>query len=149
MRQQKTDRGAVATLKTYFNRMDFADRDSDLDMDMLTNAAWEGATFSNGANGTINLNAVFGVPVNARAVFVWASARDAASAGGTYYFNVRTKATTANPHFTCRCPQGVDDELGQQHGFVPIPAAGTLYYNVVASGVNTMDVWLRIIGWVR
>lgn len=148
MRRKSTDRQAIDILRNYFGKICFADRDGDLDMDPLTNAAWEAAAFSNGATGTINWNALFGVPLKARAVFLWVAARDSASAGGSYAFNLRARATTSDPSLTCRCPRAVNDEPAHQHGWVPIAAAGTSYYNITASGANTMDVWVRVVAYV-
>ena len=149
MRQQKTDRGAIDTLKTHFSRVQIADKDEDLDRDPYIAAAWNPITLSNGAAGTIDWVATFGLPEMPKLVFVQAAVRDAASTGGNYYIDFKAKSTTTLASFTCKANRAVDDHANWYTGLIPVQENGTSYYLVTASGVNTMDVWVRVVACIK
>jgi len=149
MRQQKTDRGAIDTLKSYFSKFQIADKDGDLDMDPYIAAAWNPMTLSNGSTGTINWAVIFGLPEIPKLVFVQCAVRDSASTGGNYYCDFKAKVTTTLASFTCKSNRAVDDHANWYTGLIPVQADGTSYYRVVASGVNTFDVFLRVVAWIK
>lgn len=114
-----------------------ADKDSDGDFDPLTAAAWENSTKS--GNGTINLNTVFGVPTESKAVKVIILGTDGTP--GTS-FNLKAKSTTSQYSLAVRVT--VANIYAQSHGSVAIAADGTIYYSFSA----TWDAfYLRVVGW--
>lgn len=117
--------------------VELADRDDDLDMDPLTAAAWENVTRV--GNGTINWNAVFGVPANAIGVFI----RTSGAHTGPVTFILQAKVTTTNASFvTSTQVNGVGIYT---HGLVPIAADGTSYYAFLAAWGM---FYLRVVGWI-
>jgi len=114
-----------------------ADKDGDGDYDPLTAAAWENSTKD--GSGTINLNTVFGVPTNARAVLVWLYMTD--SVAGTL-FRLKAKSTTTNS--SLEPDTQVANVARREQGITPIASDGTIYYSFSAA----VDIfYLRIVGW--
>ena len=144
-----TDREAIDRLKLHFSKFQIADKDGDLDRDPYTSAAWNGNAFSNGATGTINWVTAFGLPEIPQAVWVEVHLRDADSSAGDYHIAFRAKVTTTRDSATCRCDRENNDNLDNHQRLIPVADNGTSYYSVVASGVNTMDVWIRVIAWMK
>lgn len=136
-------------LRNYFSKVQIADKDADLDRDPYDSAAWNGDSFSNGATGTIDWVVAFGLPEIPKMVFVWSQVRDSGSAAGDYYIDFKAKVTTTRECFRVRCTRTGNDHFGNAHGVIPVADNGTSYYSVTASGVNTMDVWLFVIAWVK
>ena len=149
MRLPSTDRGAIDKLKNHFSKVQIADRDEDLDRDPYTAGAWNFMTLSNGATGTIDWVATFGLPEIPKMVCLYSELRDVASAGGDYYIDFLAKATTGGTALRFRCDRAANDNWDSHQGLVAVADNGTTYYAVVASGVNTMDVRLRVPAWTR
>ena len=149
MRLPSTDRGAIDKLKNHFSKIQISDKDADLDRDPYVAAAWAPMTLSNGATGTIDWVVTFGLPEIPKLVFLMVTVRDDASAGGNYVIDFRAKATTTNPSLEARTERAVNDGWRSAHGPVAVADNGTTYYAVVASGVNTMDVFVRVVSWTR
>jgi len=149
MRVQKTDRGAIDKLKNHFSKVQIADLDGDLDRDPYIAGAWAPMTLSHGATGTIDWVVTFGLPEIPKMVFLYAAVRDVASAGGDYSLDFKAKVTTTNWSINARAERGNNDSLRTSHGCVAVADNGTTYYAATASGVNTMDVFLRVVAWER
>ena len=148
MRLPSTDRGAIDKLKNHFSKIQIADADADLDRDPYIAGAWAPMTLSNGAVGTIDWVATFGLPEIPKAVVVLITARDVASAGGNYGFYLRARVTTTNISVEARTERAANDAWRSSQGMVAVADNGTTYYTAVASGVNTMDVYLRVVAWI-
>lgn len=110
----------------------------------LTSTSWAGNSFSNTSATKIDLSSVFGVPDNIKAVCIRIQARDSAS-WGTNNLYVGFGPDGSNWHVTCRVFGG--DVISDFWGICPCDSAGDIYYTVAASGTNTLDVWLRIMGY--
>ena len=149
MRLPSTDRGAIDKLKNHFSKVQIADMDEDLDRDPYFAAAWNPMTLSNGATGTIDWVVTFGLPEIPKMVFLSVDVRDAASTGGAHLIMFRAKNTTTRYSVGARAEQAVDDATRSEHGPVAVADNGTTYYAVTASGVNTMDVYIRVVAWER
>ena len=142
-----TDREAIDRLKLHFSKIQIADADHDLDRDSYL--AWNNVAFSNGATGTLDWVAVAGLPEIPKAVFVWCQVRDSASSLGDYYIDFKARVTTTRTSFRARANRENDDNLENDHGLIPVADNGTSYYSVTASGVNTMDVYLWVVAWMK
>jgi len=144
-----TDREGIDRLKLHFSKIQIANADADLDRDPYFAAAWNPMTLSNGATGTIDWVATFGLPKIPKLVWLFASVRDSGSAAGDYYINFQARATTTRVSFRPRANRENNDNIESDHGCVAVADNGTTYYSVVASGVNTMDVWLSVVVWMK
>jgi len=114
-----------------------ADKDGDGDYDPLTAAAWENVTKV--GNGTINWNAVFGVPTDAKVVALIILGIDAAA---SRVFQMKARVGTTNYSFEPTTQ--VANIAIRSHGVVAIAADGTSYYNFNAA----WDFfYLRVVGW--
>ena len=149
MRLPSTDRGAIDKLKNHFSKVQITDLDADLDRDPYVAAAWDPMTLSNGATGTIDWVVTFGLPEIPKMVWLLVHVRDVASAGFNCGINLYAKSTTTNSSITARAERAGDDNLRTTHGCVAVADNGTTYYAVTASGVNTMDVWVRVVAWIK
>ena len=144
-----TDREAIDRLKLHFSKFQIADKDHDLDRDPYIAAAWNPKTLSNGATGTIAWVATFGLPEIPKAVWIEIHLRDSDSAAGDYYIGLQARSTTTTFSAMARCDREANDNIDNHQRLVPVADNGTSYYAVVASGVNTMDVWIRVIAWMK
>lgn len=114
----------------------------------LTSTSWDGDAYSTTAKTEINLNTVFGVPAGAKAVQVWVAAQDSGSEAGTNIAVLLSpNATAAQGPVWCRLDGTPNDHYHSESGKVPCNASGNIYYQVAASGVGTMDIWIQIWGW--
>ena len=149
MRLPSTDRGAIDKLKNHFSKIQIADLDGDLDRDPYVAGAWNPMTLSDTAAGTIDWVVTFGLPEIPKLVWLLVHVRDVASGGGAYGIEFRAKATTTLASITARAERANNDSLRTTHGVVAVADNGTSHYLVTASGVNTMDAWIRLVAWTR
>lgn len=114
----------------------------------LTSTSWDGDARSTTAKTLIDMSAVFtGYPSGARAVLVDVALRDIASAGGDYY--IRLDSTDANGvGVLIPCGGLANDKIASHQAWVPCDANGDIYFQIVASGASTLDVWLEVRGWL-
>src|SRR5574340_1088389 len=114
----------------------------------LTSTSWDGETYSTTAKTLIDLSATFGVPAGVRAVYVRLFAKDTASAGASGVYIALSGTSTVSLHaLGLFCDRAVNNALISVSGEVPCDANGDIYYQVGASGVNTMTVDLQIWGY--
>ena len=149
MKRKRTDRQGIDILKNYFSRFQIADEDGDLDRDPYNPAAWQNNTLSNGATGTIDWVVTFGLPEIPKFVFLKIDVRDSASAGGAYRFQMKAKNTTTTYSLDAWAERAANDAIRGTIGGVAVADNGTTYYGVQASGVNTMDVWIGLVAWIK
>ena len=147
MRLPSTDRGAIDKLKNHFSKIQIADLDADLDRDPYIAGAWAPMTLSNGATGTIDWVVTFGLPEIPKMVWLYVGVRDVASAGADAGIEFKARVTTTSASIVARSERANNDSLRSTHGVVAVADNGTTYWSVAASGVNTMDVWVRVIAW--
>jgi hypothetical protein len=115
----------------------------------LTSTSWDGDAYSTTAKTVIDLSAVFGMPAGAKAVLVRALARDSASAAtATCYIGLSPNNTAASFPLNIRLDNhSPNDGIMEELGTVPCNSDGDIYYQIVASGAGTMDVWIEIWGY--
>lgn len=114
----------------------------------LTSTDWDGDAYSTTLKTKIDLSSVFSVPAGVRAVLVQLLARDSGSAASTtIFFGISPNNTDAsNP--VMAVGRGLpNDTLVYVSGVCPCDANGDIYYQIVASGVGTMDCYIRIWGY--
>jgi len=114
----------------------------------LTSTSWDGDARSTTTATKIDMSSVFsGYPTDAvKAVMVRLACRDSAKLGttglsigvgpsATYYYNVSTIAIGG-------------DVISSQTAWCACDAAGDIYFQVAASGTNTLDAWLEVWGYI-
>jgi len=112
----------------------------------LTSTSWDGDARSTTAKTKIDLSAVFGVPAGVKAVLMLVNLRDSASAS-TYSYMYLAPNDTANNGLIFSADNGKNDGLVPVTAIVPCNVDGDIYYQTVASGIDTMDVTLHIWGY--
>ena len=114
----------------------------------LTSTSWDGDSFSTTAKTKIDLSAVFGVPAGVKAVQVRLFCQDSASSSnGGLYFGVGGNNTAGDMSVLAR-PIGIaNDYRVEGQGICACDANGDIYYQCVASGAGTLDVWIQIFGY--
>jgi len=117
----------------------------------LTGEDFDGDSFSTTAKTLIDLSLAsgahgFGVPAGVHAVSCEVSIRDSGSAGGDYYI-ILGPTNNAGEGKVVRCSGLPNDSWVSGDLLVPCDASGDIYYQIVASGAGTMDVYIRIWGY--
>mgnify|MGYP001413713846 FL=1 len=113
----------------------------------LTSTSWDGDARSTTAKTLIDLSSVFEVPAGVKAVIVNAAVRDSGSAAAADAFLCLcpNNSSLAGPKISCA---GLPNDVWAYGSFtVPCNSNGDIYYQIVASGSGTMDVYLEIWGW--
>jgi hypothetical protein len=114
----------------------------------LTSTDWDGDAHSNTDKTLIDLSSVFGAPAGIEAVLVYVQMRDSGSAGAQPYI-ILSPNNTATSGLYVRAPGITNDYYVSQTLVVPCDANGDIYYQISATGTDTMDVYLQIWGyWV-
>lgn len=112
----------------------------------LTSTAWDGDSFSTTDKTLIDLSAVFGVPAGVRAVLAKIAIRDSGSAATSCRFELSGVSSGTNYSLTAQASP-INDRYAYFNGIVPCDANGDIYYNIIASGSGTMDIYLEIWGY--
>lgn len=113
----------------------------------LVSTSWDGDSFSTAAKTLIDLSAVFGVPAGVKAVYVYAAIRDSGSAAGDAYLALAPNDTSGSG-MHIDCSGQANDSFERNNFIVPCDANGDIYYQIVATGASTMDIYLQIWGYV-
>lgn len=115
---------------------------------VLTSTDWDGDARSTTAATLIDMSTVFGTPANIDAVLLRVSVRDsgssASNSAGYIYF------ADAAPTGICtivRAGGMANDMIVDAQVTVATDANGDIYYSCVASGTNTLDVWIYVLGY--
>lgn len=112
----------------------------------LTSASWAGGSFSTTAKTLINLNSTFGAPTRIKEVLIWYAIRDSGSAANDTWMILDATATAgAGPSFGCAGLANNARARGELT--VVCNTDGNVYYQINASGVNTMNIFLRVFGY--
>jgi len=119
--------------------------------DPYTNADFDGDSFSDVAVHTKIENTSWSttVPATAKALIIRADVRDSGSGATTgLYFRIYSTSTSTYPAMILRPSGKANDTYVSNSGVVPC-TDGDIWYRVNASGANTMDVFLYVVGyWV-
>lgn len=112
----------------------------------LTSANWNGNARSTTGVTVIDLSTEFGVPSQIKAVRVRVAARDSASAGGTYSFELGSTSGFTIAQMTVWM-QSPNDRINENTDAVACNSDGDIYFKNTASGVGTMDVFIYVTGY--
>jgi len=113
----------------------------------LTSTSWDGDARSTTAKTLIDLSSVFEAPAGVKAVIVNAAVRDSGSAAAADALLCLgpNNSSLAGPKISCA---GLPNDVWAYGSFtVPCDSNGDIYYQIVASGSGTMDVYLEIWGY--
>ena len=112
-----------------------------------TSTSWDGDAKSTTARTKIDLSSVFGLPDNIKAVAIRLACNDSNSAASKYlYFAV--SASSGAPAPILARPSGLpNDYYTEAFGICPCDSNGDIYYQIEASGTDTMDCWMEIYGY--
>ena len=112
----------------------------------LASTSWDGDLRSTIGKTLIDLSAVFGIPAGVKAILVTVALNDTASSGGDYWFMLSPNNTSGQGINTrlSKCPNSA---YHNETHVVPCNANGDVYYQINASGTNTMQVYLEIWGY--
>ena len=102
----------------------------------INSASWEGQLHS--GSGTIDWNAVFGVPTSSSAVYIYNSVKDAASGVA---FIMRSSITSC-PCFANRTHEA--DEYNDNHGIVTA-SSGSSQWSVSSGSMD--EIYMRVVGY--
>lgn len=115
----------------------------------LTSTSWDGDSFSTTAATLIDLSAVFSVPAGVKAVLLNVVINDSGSAAATDCYIGFAPTNAASPQ-ACQvdCNGVPNDGFRRGGGWCPCDANGDIYYQIAATGAGTMDVRIRIWGYM-
>lgn len=111
----------------------------------LTSTSWDGDAHSTTAKTLIDLSAVFGAPAGVKAVLVGVVIRDSDSAATDTWLCLSPNNTASSGILFS--PYPVNDRIARLNAVVPCNVDGDIYFQISASGVNTMDIDLKIWGY--
>ncbi len=111
----------------------------------LTSTSWDGDLFSTTAKTLIDLSAVFGAPEGIKAIIAEYSIKDTGSSNGT----CRLVLSPNNVNMTGVHLMGspTNGHFATSNAIIPCDANGDIYYQIVASGTNTMTIYIQILGY--
>jgi hypothetical protein len=114
----------------------------------LTSTSWDGDARSTTGKTLIDLSDVFGAPAGIKAISAYIYLRDSGSAGSnTTYFGLSPNDTDGQLAMACGSRGLPNDYYAFEQGICPCDANGDVYYQCIATGSNTLDVWLEIWGY--
>ena len=114
----------------------------------LTSTSWDGDAYSTqGTSTQIDLSAVFGLPANIKAVAMTVGIRDSGSAAATDIHFACGPSSTYWYALLADCAGLANDSFHNHSANVPCDANGDVWYRILASGVDTMDIWIRVWGY--
>jgi hypothetical protein len=112
----------------------------------LTSTDWDGDARSTTAKTKIDLSEVFDVPAGISAVLAYIYASDSGSAGSEAWFSL--SPSSYGVYTLLNILQGVPNGTPRAlSGVVPCDSNGDIYFQCVASGVDTLSVLLFIWGY--
>lgn len=113
----------------------------------LDSTSWDGDLFSTTAKTKIDLSSVFGVPAGVKAVLIRLVARDSGSSSATCQLAVSPN-DTVNTVVVQVYLQGLANNVYRaSSGICPCDSNGDIYYQIAASGTNTLQAWMHIWGY--
>lgn len=111
----------------------------------LTSTLWDNDTHSTTSKTVIDLSTVFGAPAGIKAILADVEISDTGSAGTECMLFLAPSNTDA---LGAVVKAGdVNSRWGSAMIVVPCNSDGDVYYQIIASGVNTMAVIIRIWGY--
>ena len=115
----------------------------------LTSTDFDGDSFSTTAKTKIDLSDKFGTPAGIKAVLLHYGIKDSASETGGYYISFSPNDTVGEWAALFKIQGLTNDVQYRDSSTIPCDANGDIYYQINASGVETMDVVIQIWGYFR
>ena len=112
----------------------------------LTSTSWDGDAYSTTAKTLIDMSAVFGVPAQVRFVLIKLAISDSGSDAADCYM-ILAPTNTALEGMSAGAPTP-KTRWGRECLVVPCDANGDIYYQIVASDSSTLDVVLKVWGYM-
>jgi len=98
-------------------------------------------------SGLVDLSSVFGAPAGIKAVLLYVRASDSASSSSNCYIGFSPNDTADSWALVNKPYDQANNTYRHAQGIVPCDANGDIYYQIEASGANTMNVYLEIWGY--
>jgi len=111
----------------------------------LTCTDFDGDSFSTTSKTLVDLSADFGAPAGIRAVLLVVTVKDSLSAGMDTYLVLGPEDTDGVGFYFS--PLTINDRVARYCAIVPCNADGDIYYQVVAGGSSTFDIYIRVWGY--
>ena len=111
----------------------------------LTSTSWDGDAFSTTSKTLIDLSTVFGVPPAIKAILAEYSIKDSGSSNGTC--RLVLSANNANMTGVHLMGSPTNNHFATSNAIIPCDVNGDIYYQIVASGTNTMTIYIQILGY--
>ena len=114
----------------------------------LTSTSWDGDSYSTTAKTKIDLSAVFGAPAGIKAIYVRIFAGDSGSLNNTCYLLLSPNDTEGSSA-VASWPQGkANNAADDSYGICPCDENGDVYYQIRATGANTLFAYIQIWGYL-
>jgi len=111
----------------------------------LTSTSWDGDLYSTTSKTLIDLSTVFGAPAGIKAILAEYSIKDSGSSNGTC--RLVLSANNANMTGVHLMGSPTNNHFATSNAIIPCDVNGDIYYQVVASGTNTMTIYIQILGY--
>lgn len=112
----------------------------------LTSTNYDGDLHSTAAKAEVNLVNEFGTPAGLKAILVMTGIKDAGSSGTDCYM-ILSPNDVAGQGFVTRVEFLPNNADHNETHIIPCNAAGNVYVQFLASGVNTLAAWIQIWGY--
>lgn len=115
----------------------------------LTSTSFDGDSFSSVSKTKIDMSSVFSITDTASisAYHIQVFCRDSGSDSTSSYGVVLWNNNTNQYGEWVSCSGLANDAIARGMVIVPADASGDIYYQFVASGTSTLDVWIRVMGY--
>lgn len=112
-----------------------------------TSTNWDGDARSTTAKTKIDLSEVFGIPAGVKAIIAKVSIRDSGSATSPGPAIILSPNDTSYSGKTVQVGGRPNDYFERGDVIVPCNSDGDIYYQIDASGTETLDAWIEIWGY--
>ena len=112
-----------------------------------TSTSWDGDARSTTGKTLIDLSVVFGVPALIKAILVRLTAKDSGSSTGFCQLALSPNNTADSVSVQAYLQGVANNVFVTENGIVPCDANGDVYYQIAASGTNTLSAYIEIWGW--
>lgn len=115
----------------------------------LTSTSFDGDAFSTTGKTLIDLSTEFSVPAGVKAVYMQVSARDSGSASASPAANIGFAPNNTDTSYAMQVFLGdkANDVFDVKFGICPCDTNGDIYYQITASGTDTLDAYVYIWGY--
>ena len=113
----------------------------------LTSTSWDGDLFSTTAKTKIDLSSVFSVPAGVKAVLIRLVAKDSGSASTICQLAVSPNDTADSVVIQAYLQGFANNVYAVSNGVCPCDSNGDIYYQITASGTNTLQAYIQIWGY--